>query len=53
MKENIICSCCGGAKIDHVKGKNIGVCKHCGATIIMPRPNEEIIALLNNAYLET
>lgn len=52
MAENIICNCCGGAKIVPIKGKNLGKCSHCGATIIMPRPNEEIIALLNSAYLQ-
>lgn len=53
MKQKIImCNNCGGEEITHIKGKNLGICKHCGATIIMPRPDEEIIGLLNTAYLQ-
>ncbi len=53
MEQKIImCNNCGGEEITHIEGKNLGICKHCGATIIMPRPNEEIIGLLNTAYLQ-
>ena len=52
MSNNITCSCCGASQIQQLEDKSLGVCTHCGSTVIMPRPNEEIIALLNTAYLQ-
>ncbi len=50
--KTIRCSCCGGCEIKPMEEKNLGVCSHCGATVLMPRGNEEIIGLLNTAYLQ-
>ena len=53
MEEKVVrCSSCGGIEITQVENKNFGICAHCGSTVIMPRQNEEIIALLNSAYLQ-
>ena len=52
MENNIRCSCCGASEITQLEEKGLGVCAHCGATIIMPKANEEIVSLLNTAYLQ-
>lgn len=48
--EVIRCSSCGSPHVERT-GDNIGKCSHCGATMLLPRKNEEIIALLNAAYV--
>ena len=48
--EVIRCSSCGSSDIETLSN-SIGKCSHCGSTMLMPKQNEEIIALLNNAYL--
>jgi len=50
--ESVRCSCCGGIDITVSKNKKLGTCNHCGATVIMPRENEEVVSLLNTAYLQ-
>ena len=52
METNIRCSCCGASEITQLEEKGLGVCAHCGATIIMPKANEEVVSLLNTAYLQ-
>ena len=49
-QEVIRCQSCGSSSIEN-SGKGIGKCSHCGSTMILPRQDEEIIALLNSAYL--
>ncbi len=52
MENSIRCSCCGANEIE-VKGNGIGKCSHCGANLIVPKgEDEEIISLLNTAYLQ-
>lgn len=50
MEKNITlrCQSCGSAQIDILES-NIGKCNHCGSTMILPKQNEDIIALLNSA----
>ena len=46
----IKCPGCGSIDIKNV-GNGVGKCAHCNSTLILPRQNEEILALLNTAYL--
>ena len=46
----IKCPSCGSVDIENI-GNGVGRCSHCLSTLILPRQNEEILALLNNAYL--
>ena len=46
----IKCPSCGSVDINNI-GNGVGRCSHCSSTLILPRHNEEILALLNNAYL--
>lgn len=48
--EVIRCSSCGSSAVENI-GNNVGQCKHCDSTMILPRQDEEIIALLNAAYI--
>lgn len=48
--EVIRCSSCGSSTVENI-GNNIGKCKHCGSTMLLPRQNEEIVSLLNAAYV--
>ncbi|MBR2391112.1 MAG: TIR domain-containing protein [Clostridia bacterium] len=48
--EVIRCSSCGSSAVENI-GNNIGKCKHCGSTMLLPRQNEEIVSLLNAAYV--
>ncbi len=48
--ETIRCPSCGSSDIENINS-SIGKCAHCGSTMLLPKQNEEIVALLNNAYL--
>ncbi len=48
--EVIRCSSCGSSTVENI-GNNVGKCKHCGSTMLLPRQDEEIVALLNAAYV--
>lgn len=48
--EVIRCSSCGSSVVENV-GEGIGKCQHCSSTMILPKQNEEIVALLNAAYV--
>lgn len=48
--EVVRCSSCGSSQVTAINDK-IGECKHCKSTMILPRNNEEIIALLNSAQI--
>ncbi len=48
--QTIRCQSCGSSDVAN-SGKGIGKCSHCGSTMILPRQDEEIIALLNAAYV--
>ncbi len=49
-QEVIRCQSCGSSSIEN-SGNGIGKCSHCGSTMILPRQNEEIISMLNAAYV--
>ena len=48
--EVIRCSSCGSVEIETISN-SIAKCSHCGSTMIMPKQNGEIVAMLNNAYV--
>ena len=48
----IRCSCCGSTQITRIENSNLGKCEHCHSTVLMPSNNEEIVNLLNMAYLQ-
>lgn len=48
--EAIRCPSCGSSDIEHINN-SIGKCAHCGSTMLLPKQNGEIVALLNNAYV--
>ena len=48
--EVIRCSSCGSVEIEAISN-SIAKCSHCGSTMIMPKQNAEIVAMLNNAYV--
>jgi len=48
--EVIRCSSCGSSTVENI-GNNVGKCKYCGSTMLLPRQDEEIVALLNAAYV--
>ena len=48
--EIIRCSSCGSSEIAFINN-NIGKCQHCQSTMLLPKQNSEIVALLNSAYL--
>lgn len=48
----IRCSCCGSTQITRIENSNLGKCEHCYSTVLMPSNNEEIVNLLNMAYLQ-
>lgn len=52
MKKPFVIRClsCGSSLIKDNKD-GTGLCKHCGSLIIMPKQDEEIIALLNSALV--
>ena len=49
-QEVIRCCSCGSSDVTN-QGNGIGKCNHCGSSIILPKQNEEIIAMLNAAYV--
>lgn len=52
MKKQEVIRCCSCGSSDVVnQGNGIGKCNHCGSSIILPKQNEEIIAMLNAAYV--
>ncbi len=52
MKKQQVIRCCSCGSSDVVNnGKGIGVCSHCGSSVILPRQDEEIISMLNAAYV--
>ena len=48
--EVIRCSSCGSSSVENI-GNNIGKCSHCNSTMLLPKDNEEIVTLLNTAYV--
>ncbi len=51
-KQQQVIRCCSCGSSDVVNnGKGIGVCNHCGSNVILPRQDEEIISMLNSAYV--
>ena len=52
MKKTSVIRClsCGSSDVQKIEN-GLGKCSHCGSTIILPRQDEEIISLLNTAYL--
>lgn len=48
--KTIRCTSCGSAEVETI-GNGIGKCVHCQSTMLLPRQDEEIIALLNTAHV--
>ena len=48
--EVLRCPSCGSVEIENISN-SVGKCQHCGSTMLLPKQNAEIVALLNNAYL--
>lgn len=48
--KTIRCTSCGSALVEDLGG-GIGKCSHCQSTMLLPKQNEEIIALLNTAHV--
>ena len=48
--EVLRCPSCGSVEIENISN-SVGKCQHCGSTMLLPKQNAEIVALLNNAYV--
>ena len=46
----IRCSSCGSNSVKDL-GNGVGMCNHCQSTMLMPSREDEIISLLNSAYI--
>ena len=48
--EILRCTSCGSNKVKDIGG-GIGRCEHCESTMLLPKKNQEIVSLLNAAYI--